>query len=369
MQGAVESTASGVERLAVRIYVYVRLINLTQVAVALPVVLRESSRPGLSLAAALLCVGTGGVQSFVVWRRGFLAPDRFLVADVLASVLALLLALVFVPPSQLFTWVNWPYPVSLLTAAAIGVALGRLATAALAVTLMSAYALQALRDLPAGAHGTVLTNAVAYLAFAGVAHFLLNFMRRLAVLADAGREAERQLTLERAKRHVHGPKSLLELLSREDLDPQVRQAVRADALQAAAELQSFLSGIAPATTQLADELRELRALFTDLPLVLNLDALDADLSPELTVAVREAVRTSLQNVREHAGASQVVVYAESNGLGWEVSVHDNGRGFEKAPENFGLASIVRSALTELGASAEISSAPNGGTTVLLRGVS
>jgi anti-sigma regulatory factor (Ser/Thr protein kinase) len=362
------STASGVERLAVRVYIYARLMNLAQIVLALPAVLHQSSHPVASLGAAFVCLITGGRISRVASRRGFLAADRYLAADVLASVLALGAGLFFVPSAQLFTWVNWPYAISLLTAVAVGVTVSRWATGVVALGLMAVYLLNAARDLPAGSAGTILTNGLAYLAFASIGHVLLGHMRNLAALADAGREAERQLALERARRHLHGPKSLLELLSRDDLDPEVRRAVRADAVLAAAELQGFLSGVAPATTELARELRELSNLFSDLPLVLNVDALDADLTPELTFAVREAVRTALQNVREHAEASQVVLYAESDQRGWEVTVNDDGRGFAAQPEGFGLATLVRSALAEFGATTEITSEPNVGTTVLLRGV-
>ena len=84
----------------------------------------------------------------------------------------------------------------------------------------------------------------------------------------------------------------------------------------------------------------------------------------LSMAVKEAVN----NVIKHAGASEVVVRIELAGHNLDVSVSDDGRGFEISEQlatGNGLTNMKRR-LQEIGGSCAIESEPGKGTTIRLR---
>lgn len=89
------------------------------------------------------------------------------------------------------------------------------------------------------------------------------------------------------------------------------------------------------------------------------------------VAVFRIVQESLQNVVKHAQATQVEVRAMETGGFMEIQVTDNGQGFEAGhfhrldPNRFGLAGM-RARAQQIGATLEVTSTPQQGTTVTLR---
>jgi len=68
-------------------------------------------------------------------------------------------------------------------------------------------------------------------------------------------------------------------------------------------------------------------------------------------------------------ASEVVVHADRHGDTWEVSVCDDGVGFEPeaTPFGFGLSSQVTESARRHGMSVEVVSRPGEGTCVFIRG--
>ena len=86
--------------------------------------------------------------------------------------------------------------------------------------------------------------------------------------------------------------------------------------------------------------------------------LSGDLPPD-------ALHTLLMNVRRHASATACVVHASSTPNGWEMTVRDDGVGFDTAttPLAFGLSRQVRQACHQLGLTVAIDSAPGEGTAV------
>ncbi len=95
------------------------------------------------------------------------------------------------------------------------------------------------------------------------------------------------------------------------------------------------------------------------------------LLPPRDTAVFRIVQEALQNVVKHAHATRVEVQAVEMEGALEVSVSDNGRGFEPGqvqrldPKHFGLAGM-RARAQQIGATLNISSIPGRGTTVLLK---
>lgn len=97
----------------------------------------------------------------------------------------------------------------------------------------------------------------------------------------------------------------------------------------------------------------------------------AVLPPSHDAAVFRIVQEALQNVVKHAQATQVEVQATDRDGCLEVSVADNGKGFEADrvrrldPKHFGLAGM-RARAQQIGATLEVASTPERGTTILLR---
>lgn len=97
----------------------------------------------------------------------------------------------------------------------------------------------------------------------------------------------------------------------------------------------------------------------------------AALAPSHDTAVFRIVQEALQNVVKHAQATEVVVQAaERDGL-LEVSVIDNGKGFDADgvrrldPKHFGLAGM-RARAQQIGAALAVTSIPDQGTRVLIK---
>ncbi len=95
------------------------------------------------------------------------------------------------------------------------------------------------------------------------------------------------------------------------------------------------------------------------------------LPPSHDTAVFRIVQEALQNVVKHAQATQVEVLATEKEGFLEVSVADNGRGFDADgvrrldPKHFGLAGM-RARAQQIGATLEVASTAEHGTRVLLK---
>ena len=90
---------------------------------------------------------------------------------------------------------------------------------------------------------------------------------------------------------------------------------------------------------------------------------------ERTVALRVA-QEALQNVRQHVGASTVVVSTAVSGDEWTLEIRDDGRGFDmetvasRGRRNFGMQ-VMHERAELIGALFDVRSRPDGGTVVRL----
>ncbi len=97
----------------------------------------------------------------------------------------------------------------------------------------------------------------------------------------------------------------------------------------------------------------------------------AMLPPSHDTAVFRVIQEALQNVVKHAQATQARVRAVDQEGYLEVTISDNGKGFEPEmvrsldPKHFGLAGM-RARAQQIGASLDVSSLPGRGTSVTLR---
>ena len=86
--------------------------------------------------------------------------------------------------------------------------------------------------------------------------------------------------------------------------------------------------------------------------------------------VLRVVQEALQNVRKHAGATNVVIATALEDGQWVLEVRDDGRGFDtgavaaRGRRNFGLQ-FMRERAELVGAQFEVRSRPEAGTVVRL----
>jgi two-component system, chemotaxis family, CheB/CheR fusion protein len=126
-------------------------------------------------------------------------------------------------------------------------------------------------------------------------------------------------------------------------------------------------GLMPALQWLAEEMKKTYGLSVEV----SDDGRDKPLSQAARAIVFRAIRELLINVVKHAGVSTAYVGAARTGEQIEITVTDDGNGFDldaavnKPRTGFGLTS-VRERLSFIGGSVEISSVPGDGTEATLR---
>ncbi len=168
-----------------------------------------------------------------------------------------------------------------------------------------------------------------------------DFLRRLGAAADTTVRSAAQVAAEeerdRARLLLHDHGSLLAVLADRVDDAALRRQSR----RAANEIAGFLAGPAgwdpiPEGT-VADVVREAAAPFSDLPLTVTVElASRVELDPERAdVLAGGRHHPAAQRARPRAHARSVVVHADADvddddGSSWEVTVRDDGVGFDPA---------------------------------------
>ena len=113
-----------------------------------------------------------------------------------------------------------------------------------------------------------------------------------------------------------------------------------------------------------------QAALSGLQITTQLAAPADDLAEAAQTVVLRVVQEALQNVRKHAGATNVVVATMLDGGEWVLEVRDDGRGFDtgavaaRGRRNFGLQ-FMRERAELVGARFEVRSRPEAGTVVRL----
>ena len=226
---------------------------------------------------------------------------------------------------------------------------------------------------------TIMVNSLAFISFVAVTTILLPAARDLARTADLDRARGIQLAteLEQAKYkfHIHNVTGLLVQLAHDDTPAEILPSLRTQAIQEADRLRhdvlmSAEDGTVETTRPLDDVVASSVVGFGQLPIETRTAlARDVQLSSQEALVVQSALISLLYNVQFHAHASEVVVHADSQGDSWEVSVCDDGIGFDPdtTPYGFGLQSQVLDSAEKNGMSVEITSEVGEGTCVVIRG--
>jgi two-component system sensor histidine kinase DegS len=138
------------------------------------------------------------------------------------------------------------------------------------------------------------------------------------------------------------------------------------------EVRGFIADLRPPVVDvgLAAALEEQGATFANrhgISVVVDVNGIDAKLTPDEKASVLRISQEALQNVRKHAAASEVRIGLEGDRL----VIGDNGRGFDVmrlasgASRNFGLH-FMRERAELMGSTLQIESRQGEGTRILLR---
>lgn len=228
----------------------------------------------------------------------------------------------------------------------------------------------------------VAVSSAANVVLFGVASAMgAAYLRRLGASFDTLHQqmvdATKRLELERYRLQVHDACGVLRMLADEDTPESALPALRRQARKESLRLRAYLIRDAaheavdvPAT--LADVVLAATDDFTDLPLVVHTAlAEEVTLSEQSALLLQRAITTLLYNVRIHANARHVTLHAEQDDYGWELTVHDDGVGFEPRPSIFGygLQEQVFAALASCDIRVRLTSRPGRGTLVTIAGKS
>lgn len=382
LRGRLATTSAGVEIGLIRVMLAIRVANVIQLWAALPALYASMLYPNLNVALGVLYTAHSAAAVLLAARHGTLRWPAFVAADVAFMCFLLTVQPRTVPVDvRVGTWAAWAHPLTLSTAVLLAVGVRLPWAVAGVATLITAYVATSLPAvLGTDKQWTVMTNSVTFVAFALMGGIVAPYLRRLGHVADDGHKAAEALgtaagaeaEMERHRRLLHDHASLLAHIGqRLFTDRAITDAVAQEALDGSRAVQAFLAQASGGPVQydrptLAAVSRETCARFPDLPLTINVDLAELlELQQHVADTLGSALHTLLMNVRKHSGATSCVVHAEASPSSWELTVRDDGVGFDLAttPMSFGLSRQVRAPCLELGLSVNIESAPGEGTVV------
>lgn len=152
-------------------------------------------------------------------------------------------------------------------------------------------------------------------------------------------------------------------------------AAQASLNQTIREVRSFIQGLEPEEDEQPDFAQALQSLVTTLQslhpveIPLKIELAPLRLSPREEVHALQIVRECVSNAIRHGRASRIEVTVRKTDAGPELSVRDNGRGFDlaqaRARGGSGLANLASRA-AEISAQLEVDTVPGKGTGITLR---
>lgn len=359
-----------------------RLATLAQMAPSLLAAMPALSRadhPWLTgaswILATVMLVAITAIT--LVTRRPPGVP--YAVLDVAVAVALLIVGLWTVPVElRTGTWVGFQLGYALCVSCGLSAVRSRwlwmflLASLAVAEVVYIAPTVDGWADLT-GALSTCLT----LLVLGPLAWFGCQTIVRIGTEADEARryaaEAAKAEEERRARLAIHNGTAMMRLLVETD-SAGGNGALRSQAEVELNRMRAYLSGQTPPpvseATNLAAVVTAVGAEFDDLPITVVADlAQDVALPRGLADDLAAALRSLLLNVRQHARAGRVVLHAaeDEDGSGWEVTLHDDGIGFDTPATDFGvgLREVVVEQLARSGVDVAINSIRDLGTTVTL----
>lgn len=337
----------------------------------------QHSVPYAAVALVALLVSLGLCADAVMTARVRAIPWG--VADLFTCFLAIAVCSSVSPRNS--SWIlghfDMPYAISVSSLAA-----GWLHSfkKSLIVSMMIAVALVGATALSDGRTVAVTLSAACNVVLFGAAAAIgASYLRRLGASFDELHQrmvdATRRLELDRYRLQVHDASGVLRMLADENTPASTMPALRRQARRESLRMRAYLTrdptvDLTDPPTTLAAVVRTATEDFTDLPLVIHTALAErVKLPEESALLMQRAVTTLLYNVRLHANARQVTVHAEQGDPGWELTIHDDGVGFDPEPSTygFGLREQVFASLKSCGIGVRLTSKPGGGTLVTITG--
>ena len=388
MSRVLPTTRAGAEIAILIAFVGWRAAVLAQMLPALPAGTEVARLPAIYVlvAAVVLLETIASCAAGIGARRSIGAVWTW--CEILGGCAVLLLTPRLVPTEHLIgSWVGFAPGLMLAIVGLAGAGLTRsaphrwLQLSAAIVLSTGCYLLATLPSAPTRLIPTVAGNALTYPTFAVLVGVVTAYVRRLAADADRARQraAESAELAERRRNQLllHDSAGILQMVAAEDTVPDLATALRRQAATESARIRAFLTSpqAAPAgdPVTITGAVGQVVEGFPDLPIDLVLDlGGSTPLDTASAHAVQGALRALLHNVRRHADARSVVIHADAapGGGQWELSVRDDGRGYDMAttPLGFGLNVQVHHVLADHGIVTEIHSEPGEGTVAVLRGI-
>jgi signal transduction histidine kinase len=318
---------------------------------------------GHPAAALVLCAATAAASLALGaasrWRPALLFRAEVVAAEVgLGAALLVADGWVYGGPHRVALGSAWP----IAGALAAGIVGGPVGGAAAGVVIgLGRYGGSRLDDLASPGLLSLLSTTFLY-ALAGGAAGLV--MRRLQQATD---EIAAARAREEVARTLHdGVLQTLAVVQRRATDSDLAELARTQER----ELRQFLFGIDRAPGDLLAELRRVattatarHGLTVEVTAVDDPGAVPADVVRALVGAVGEA----LTNASKHGGATRAVVFVDPDDDSVQVSVNDDGSGFDvdAVPEGVGLGRSIRGRVDEVGGQVQVRSTPGRGTEVRL----
>jgi signal transduction histidine kinase len=354
------------QRLA-RMVAYVRLATVPFLGVPL-LSWHDLPRPWIIVAALLAAAAWALFFRRRVRRNGGLRGDTVLAFADVAFCIALMAAGSRAGlPGQRNAVLTELVPVSLVSPVVLAFAVGLRARAGAAVVLLGAtWTASVWPDVSQKLGSDLLGFVVWYIAGLAVATLMRSMAAQTAAAVAHARRLDLALHREGFRRSLHD--GVLPIFDGIALDERVgrdtRRAARRGAIRARALLhaEGAAGGFEAGVSELADTFGELGLLL--FPRVYVHHEPPAEVAAALLGAAHEA----LTNALKYAGPdAEVVLFAEANADGVEISVLDSGPGFDPGdtPRGRGYTASLP-AVTAVGATWSVTSAPGQGTKVVLQ---
>lgn len=311
-------------------------------------------------------------------------PSRsFVVTDVALTGLVALSPL-FHPASPLTPFLPWHFALVFTTICLVAMRFESAATVVGLVSLLGALYVAGRFAFAPGSSiplfvSSGFTVLMVFALGATFSRYLMQVARRMDGLVETNVRlaARAAVANERATQRVflHDTAGLLAMIAN-TTDPELSAVLRDRARATSKELRAYVyeerkTELGPSRS-LQEVLERAAADFRDLPIEQNtLLAKNVFLTGDAIQAVESALRTVLDNIRVHANARNVIIHGRSTGVGWEVTVRDDGVGFDPAStkKGFGLRDQVESQCALAGITVRLTSRPGEGTEISLRGSS
>ncbi len=280
-------------------------------------------------------------------------------------------------PADRTSSLNWMLPLTVGSCLGASMGLDRMEGASISASLGASYAAITRESLITGSGKAAgaIANTLSYPGFFIVGSSIIRLVRRLARDVDDARlkavEQGARAAAQEARNHEHrllhdSALQTLEAMASYDLDP---NELRRQARKEAAALRRAIEGEGRESTGLVARLQELTEESAARGLKVELITIEVDDDPEPLVAeaLCDAAREALTNAAKHAGVSRVVMRAVSGRDGVELTVRDQGIGFDSSEgkKGFGVENSIVERMASVGGRAEIFSAPGRGTRIAL----